>query len=230
MGAGLGARDKRGSRPWKRGWAPRQAAKPPVGAGLGPRDKRRSRQQTRQPLSLLARVTVILAGGGGHVSEDAEAFDAFVRARMPSLLRFAHALTGDPHTAADLVQDALVRTGMRWSRLDRNGDPEAYVRRAILNGRTSRWRKLHRETLVHELPERLPAGETPRHDEHLWELLKTLPQRQRAVIVHRYYEDMSEEQIARTLGCAPGTVKSQASKALAKLRASMPDKETSWTA
>src|SRR4051812_49819545 len=67
------------------------------------------------------------------MSADADAFDAFVRARMPSLLRFAHALTGDPHTAADLVQDALVRTGMRWSRLDHTGDPEAYVRRAILN-------------------------------------------------------------------------------------------------
>ena len=67
-----------------------------------------------------------------------DSFDAFVRARMPGLLRFAHALTGDPHTAADLVQDALVRTGMRWSRLDHNGDPEAYVRRAIINGRTSR--------------------------------------------------------------------------------------------
>jgi RNA polymerase sigma-70 factor (sigma-E family) len=203
---------------------------PNEGAGLGPRDKRRSRRLAGQPFWLLARVPVILADGGGRLSAEAEAFDAFVRARMPSLLRFAHALTGDPHTAADLVQDALVRTGMRWSRLDRNGDPEAYVRRAILNGRTSRWRKLHRETLVHELPERLPARETPRHDEHLWELLKTLPQRQRAVIVLRYYEDMSEEQIARTLGCAPGTVKSQASKALAKLRAAMPDKETSWTA
>jgi RNA polymerase sigma-70 factor (sigma-E family) len=163
------------------------------------------------------------------MSTDAEAFDAFVRARMPALLRFAHAVTGDPHTAADLVQDALVRTGMRWSRLDKTGDPEAYVRRAILNGRTSRWRKLHRETLVHEMPERMPANEPARHDEQLWDLLKTLPHKQRAVIVLRYYEDMSEEQIAATLGCAPGTVKSQASKALAKLRAAMPDKEASWT-
>jgi len=160
---------------------------------------------------------------------EAESFDAFVRARMPALLRFAHALTGDPHTAADLVQDALVRTGMRWSRLDHTGDPEAYVRRAILNGRTSRWRKLHRETLVHELPERIAPTEPPRHDEQLWELLMTLPQRQRAVIVLRYYEDMSEEQIAATLGCAPGTVKSQASKALAKLRAAMPAEESTWT-
>jgi RNA polymerase sigma-70 factor (sigma-E family) len=160
---------------------------------------------------------------------EVDAFDAFVRARMPSLLRFAHALTGDPHTAADLVQDALERTGMRWSRLDKQGDPEAYVRRAILNGRTSRWRKLRRETLVDALPERAGVTDPAGRDEQLWRLLKELPQRQRAVIVLRYYEDMSEEQIAQTLGCAPGTVKSQASKALMKLRAAMPAEETSWT-
>jgi RNA polymerase sigma-70 factor (sigma-E family) len=159
---------------------------------------------------------------------EAEAFDAFVRARLPALLRFAHAVTGDPHTAADLVQDALERTGLRWSRLDRDGDPEAYVRRAIINGRTSRWRKLRRETLVDALPEARYAAarggdgatERAQHDE-LWQLLGTLPQRQRAVLVLRYYEDLSEEQIAATLGCAPGTVKSQASKGLAKLRAAL---------
>src|SRR5438270_14071020 len=132
-----------------------------------PRDHgtRRKPPKRRQPASPPERVTVILAGGGGRMSADEDAFDVFVRARMPSLLRFAHALTGDPHTAADLVQDALVRTGMRWSRLDRHGDPEAYVRRAILNGRTSRWRKLHRETLVHEMPERTAVADAPRHDE-----------------------------------------------------------------
>jgi RNA polymerase sigma-70 factor (sigma-E family) len=166
------------------------------------------------------------------VDAEAAAFDAFVRARMPALLRFAHALTGDPHTAADLVQDALERTGMRWSRLDKLGDPEAYVRRAILNGRTSRWRKHRRETLVDVVPERVSVADPPRHDEELWQLLGTLPQRQRAVIVLRYYEDLSEEQIAVTLGCAPGTVKSQASKGLAKLREAMHTsraQETTWT-
>lgn len=158
------------------------------------------------------------------------AFDAFVRARTPALLRFAHALTGDPHTAADLVQDALVRTGIRWSRLDRQGNPEAYVRRAILNGRTSRWRKLRRETLVDSLPEPAPAAPPPARDEQLWQLLATLPPRQRAVLVLRYYEDQSEAQIAAALGCSPGTVKSQASKALAKLRAALGEvPEATWT-
>jgi RNA polymerase sigma-70 factor (sigma-E family) len=179
----------------------------------------------------------VLASGVGRVQSEALVasasppldFETFVRAKMPALLRFAHALTGDPHTAADLVQDALERTGVRWSRIESSGDPEAYVKRAIVNGRTSRWRKLRRETLVDAVPEQRVAGEPGYHDDQLWKLLATLPPRQRAVIVLRYYEDLSEEQIAATLGCAPGTVKSQASKALAKLRAAMPAQEATWT-
>jgi RNA polymerase sigma-70 factor (sigma-E family) len=155
------------------------------------------------------------------VDADAAAFDAFVRARLPALLRFAYALTGDPHTAADLVQDALERTGMRWDRIERQGDPEGYVRRAILNGRVSRWRKHRRETLVDCVPERVTSYEVPGRDDQLWQLLATLPPRQRAVLVLRYYEDLSEAQIADILGCAPGTVKSQSSKALAKLRVAL---------
>ena len=165
--------------------------------------------------------------------EDAASFDAFVRARLPALLRFAHAVCGDPHTAADLVQDALERTGMRWNRIDRAGDPEAYVKRAIVNGRTSRWRKLRRESLVDLVPEQSSYVDSPGHDDTVWALLAKLPRRQRAVLVLRYYEDMSEEQIAATLGCAPGTVKSQASKALAKLRTALDLdeelKEATWT-
>jgi RNA polymerase sigma-70 factor (sigma-E family) len=153
-----------------------------------------------------------------NVDAERDAFDAFVRARLPALLRFAYALTGDPHTAADLVQDALERTGMRWNRIDRQGDPEGYVRRAILNGRISRWRKHRRETLVDCVPERMTPYVVPGRDDQLWQLLATLPPRQRAVLVLRYYEDMSEVQIAATLGCSPGTMKSQSSKALAKLR------------
>lgn len=165
--------------------------------------------------------------------DDATAFDAFVRARLPALLRFAYAVCGDPHTAADLVQDALERTGVRWGRIENTGDPEAYVKRAIVNGRISRWRKLRRESLVDLVPEHAPYVDSPGHDDALWQLLATLPRRQRAVLVLRYYEDCSEEQIATILGCAPGTVKSQASKGLAKLRVAMQDdqqlKEATWT-
>jgi len=170
--------------------------------------------------------------------DSALSFDAFVRARLPALTRFAYAVTGDPHTAADLVQDALERTGLHWSRIERSGDPEAYVKRAIVNGRISRWRRQRRESLVETVPEprglemRAPQA-APARDEVMWQLLATLPRRQRAVLVLRYYEDMSEEQIAQTLGCAPGTVKSQASKALAKLRAALEAdqelKEATWT-
>jgi len=173
------------------------------------------------------------AGSTEAGTTDAGSFDAFVRARLPALLRFAHAVCGDPHTAADLVQDALERTGLHWHRIDRNGDPEAYVRRAIVNGRVSRWRKLRRESLVDVVPEHATYVDHPSHDATLWRLLATLPRRQRAVLVLRYYEDMSEEQIAATLGCAPGTVKSQASKALVKLRAAFDAdkdlKEATWT-
>ena len=165
--------------------------------------------------------------------DSALSFDAFVRARLPALTRFAYAVTGDPHTASDLVQDALERTGLHWSRIERTGDPEAYVKRAIVNGRISRWRKSRRESLVDTMPEpRTPAAPAA-HDDVMWQLLATLPRRQRAVLVLRYYEDLSEEQIAHTLGCAPGTVKSQASKALAKLRAALEAdrelKEATWT-
>lgn len=163
-----------------------------------------------------------------------DAFDQFVRARMPALLRFAYAVTGDPHVAADLVQDALEKTGLHWARIERTVDPEAYVKRAIINGRISRWRKLRRETLMDALPEpRTAAHLPPARDQELWDLLATLPRRQRAVLVLRFYEDMSEQQIADTLGCAPGTVKSQASKALAKLRAALDQQgrleEVTWT-
>ena len=166
-------------------------------------------------------------------SSEAGSFDAFVRARLPALMRFAHAVCGDPHTAADLVQDALERTGLHWDRIDRSGDPEAYVRRAIVNGRISRWRKLRRESLVDLVPDHAPYVDRSTRDDTMWQLLATLPRRQRAVLVLRYYEDQSEEQIAATLGCAPGTVKSQASKALAKLRAALDAdqdlREATWT-
>lgn len=163
-------------------------------------------------------------------------FDEFARSRMPALLRFAHALTGDPHTAADLVQDALERTVLAWPRVTRQDDPEAYVRRAIVNKHISRWRRLRREHLTASVPETsyVPAAG---HDDDLWAALTTLPPRQRAVIVLRYYEDLSEAQTAETLGCSVGTVKSQASKALAKLRRQVrPDDDrhesetTTWTA
>lgn len=140
--------------------------------------------------------------------EERAAFDTFARGRMRELLRFAHVLTGDPHRAADLVQDALERTLLGWHRIERKDDPEVYVRRAIVNRHVSVWRRTRRERLVAETPDQPYAGETGRDDE-LWAALATLAPRQRAVVVLRYYEDLSEADTAAALGCSVGTVKSR---------------------
>jgi len=150
-----------------------------------------------------------------------EVFDEFARARMPELLRFGYALTGNPHAAADLVQDALERTMLAWPRVEKQGDPEGYVRRIMVNRNISIWRRRRRETLVLDVPEDVGRGgdvEPAVRDLALWERVRALPPRQRTVIVLRYYEDMSETQIAAVMGSSVGTVKSQASRALAALR------------
>ena len=157
----------------------------------------------------------------------AEVFDAFVRARHTALLRYGLVLTGDPHSAADLVQDALERTGLAWSRVRQQGDPEGYVRRVMANRNISTWRRLRRERLVDVLPEQVHE-DLPR-DDVLWNALARLPNRQRTVLALRYYEDLSEAEIARVLGIAPGTVKSQASKGIASLRAAIGEQESLWT-
>ncbi|HEX6920773.1 MAG TPA: SigE family RNA polymerase sigma factor [Actinomycetes bacterium] len=165
-----------------------------------------------------------------------DSFDAFARARMAALLRFGHVLTGDPHRAADLVQDALERTLLAWPRVVRKDDPEGYVRRAMVNRHVSVWRRLRREHLVGDAqhgPDPAYDG-PPAHDPDLWAALAALPPRQRAVLVLRYYEDLSEAQCAAVLGCSVGTVKSQTWKALSRLRAraegaTMQEGERSWT-
>jgi RNA polymerase sigma-70 factor (sigma-E family) len=144
------------------------------------------------------------------------AFEAFARARLPALLRFGYALTGSQDTAADLVQEALVRTGARWSRLARSEDPEGYVRRVMTNTSVSWWRQRRRERLTASPPDR---GYEPRYRDHaLWAALSSLPPGQRAVLVLRYYEDLTEAQAAARLGCTIGTVKSQSARAMATLR------------
>jgi RNA polymerase sigma-70 factor (sigma-E family) len=152
---------------------------------------------------------------------EAEDFGEFVRAVLPGLLRYGHALTGNPHDAADLVQGVLERIGARWSSvLHRTGDPVAYARRSMANAHVSRWRRTRRENLVAELPEDTSVvwQYDKFDDEPLWQALRALPPRQRAVMVLRYYEDLSEAEIATTLGITKGTVKSQANKAMASLR------------
>jgi RNA polymerase sigma-70 factor (sigma-E family) len=157
------------------------------------------------------------------LQRDTDDFAEFVRAVLPGLLRYGHALTGNPHDAADLVQGVLERIGARWeSVLRKTGDPVAYARRAMANAHVSRWRRTRRENLVAELPDTTVVWQQDRFDdEPLWAALRALPPRQRAVMVLRYYEDLSEAEIATTLGITKGTVKSQANKAMANLRATL---------
>ncbi|MEU8230056.1 SigE family RNA polymerase sigma factor [Actinoplanes sp. NPDC048967] len=144
-------------------------------------------------------------------------FAEFVRSRHAALLRYAYLLSGDAHLAQDLVQDALERTGIAWRRIERQGDPEGYLRRIITNRYLNRVRSLRRERLVGDTPDVGVTGVEPT-DDSLFRLLDCLPRQQRAVMVMRYYLDQSEAQIAETLGCSTGTVKSNASRALTRLR------------
>lgn len=156
--------------------------------------------------------------GSGHAVE----FDAFVARSGPRLLRAAHLLAGDRHRGEDLLQDVLVRAYLRWSRI--TGDPGAYVRRALVNGQRNLWaRRLSRESLRGVRPEHQAPGDvaadTARVDA-VARALQARPARERAVVVLRYWTDLTEAQTAAELGLAVGTVKSTAHRALGKLRAS----------
>jgi RNA polymerase sigma-70 factor (sigma-E family) len=153
-----------------------------------------------------------------------DGFAEFVVARQGALLRTAYLLTGHAQDAEDLVQTTLVKVVPQWRRIRDN--PEPYVRRVLVNENVSRWRRRRwREESTGDLPERLAEG--PDHAELLAvrSALATLAPRQRAVIVLRYYEGLSEAEIAATLGIAPGTVKSQARDGLARLRQALPAQE-----
>jgi RNA polymerase sigma-70 factor (sigma-E family) len=154
---------------------------------------------------------------GGRVDPQAGAtFDEFVVARSRALLRTAYLLTHDHALAEDLLQTALAKAWFAWRRID--GNPDAYVRRILVNTYASWWqRKWNGEHPTDELPERA-SGEAATEPTDLWQAMERLPRRQRAVVVLRYFEDLTEAQTAELLGCSVGTVKSQCSKALAKLR------------
>jgi RNA polymerase sigma-70 factor (sigma-E family) len=158
--------------------------------------------------------TTTAVDSGGRVRE--ATFDDFVAARSRALLRTAYLLTHDHGLAEDLVQTSLTRAWFAWRRIE--GNPEPYVRKILVNTYATWWRrKWNGEHPTDELPER--AVDEPGHEpSDLWEAMERLPRRQRAVVVLRYFEDLTEAQTAELLGCSVGTVKSQCSKALAKLR------------
>ncbi|MGI4894008.1 MAG: SigE family RNA polymerase sigma factor [Janthinobacterium lividum] len=165
----------------------------------------------------VARVVYWRAMGGGAVQES---FEEFVRYSGDRLLRMALLLTGDRNTAEDLVQDVLERMYVNWRRVE---DPQAYARTAMTRKVTDRWRLRGRRPKEVELAQwhapTVADGAAARAERSgVVAALGRLPPRQRAVIVLRYFEDWSEEQIADHLDCSRGTVKSQASKGLATLR------------
>ncbi|MET7833248.1 SigE family RNA polymerase sigma factor [Micromonospora sediminicola] len=150
------------------------------------------------------------------------AFEEFVRARWAALVRYGYVLTANPHDAADLTQEALARLGAAWPRVQRRDNPEAYVRTTMARLHISRWRRARRERLVSDVPDRPvvdPAIERVDASDELWPAVAALPPRQRAVLVLRYYEHRSDDEIAELLGISRGTVRSQAARALDKLRA-----------
>lgn len=178
--------------------------------------------QTLEPPTALGCAAMASSPASDATQQD---FVDFVAARQQALLRFAYLLTSDHHTAEDLVQTALAKTYLSWSKLRDRGALDSYVRRIIINENISLWRRAWKrnERPCDSLPE---AGtghpdEAPTHSDALWRIIQTLPTKQRAAVVLRYYEDRTEAETASILGCSVGTVKSQTSRAIAAMRSAL---------
>ena len=150
-------------------------------------------------------------------------FEEFAAARLPAVLRFAGVLTGDRGLAEDVVQEVLIRVHERWPQISELDRPELYVRKMVVNEYLS-WRRRSWRLLPggagQDVDDRLAPDHAVGHAERdaLLAELGKLPRRQRAVLVLRYYEGLPDSEIAEALGCAPGTVRGYASRALAALR------------
>jgi RNA polymerase sigma-70 factor (sigma-E family) len=151
-----------------------------------------------------------------------EEFTRWARARQGHLLRASLLLTGDRHRAEDLVQEALAKVAMRWGRL-RGSSPDAYARTVMYHDHVSWWRKRRREVLTAYDVDLAEPGPEPERRILLLAALATLTPRQRAVVVLRYFEDLTERDAAEALGVSVGTVKSQTHLALRRLREASPE-------
>jgi RNA polymerase sigma-70 factor (sigma-E family) len=154
-------------------------------------------------------------------------YEEFASSRLPALLRYAVMLTGDRHSAEDLVQEAMVRAQLNWRRIARTGAPDRYVRRILTNlfidWRRGSWvrRVLLRPEPDDSVPEVGDHVQRAADRDEVWALLAALPRRQRAALVLRFYEDLADGEIAEILGCAVGTVRAHISRALGTLRAEL---------
>lgn len=151
-----------------------------------------------------------------------EQFREFAAANRPAMVRTAFLLCGDRDEAHDLVQDVLMRVHRRWTSIQRTDDPGVYARRVLINLAASWWRRRLRVRLEpldpYDAPDRVDAVAQLHDRDELWRAVHSLPPRTRAVLVLRYFEDLSEADAARVLDCSVGSVKSQASRGLATLR------------
>lgn len=170
--------------------------------------------------------TAMMQSGPGASARDTE-FAAWMQARQRKLLRTAYLLTGNVHEAEDLVQTALAKVYLAWDRVSKAQSIDAYARKILINEHTSMWRRLwrQRETVSDTSTYDIPI-DSPDYDgvaAALWDSVRSLPERQRAVVVLRYYEQLSEKEAAEALGVTVGTIKSQSSRALDTLRTSLGD-------
>jgi RNA polymerase sigma-70 factor (sigma-E family) len=155
-------------------------------------------------------------------------FTVFVRDNTSALLRTAYLLTGNASAAEELVQDTLVRLYPKWTRVEEADVPVAYVRRALANGFVNHQRRAARREYPYEaVPERFDdrnAVDQLDDRDEIWAGLRTLPDRQRAALVLRFFEDLTDEESAAALGCRVGTVRSLISRGLGTLRTQMADR------
>jgi RNA polymerase sigma-70 factor (sigma-E family) len=157
------------------------------------------------------------------MSEPSATFESFLEAEFGSLRRFAAVLTGDQELAQDILQDVLSRANARWGRIGQMDQPRAYVRKMVVNDYLS-WRRRSWRSVPSGMAEEMNTAQTPdistavvQRQALLGEIAR-LPRRQRAVIVLRYYEGLSDSEVARVLGCRPATVRGYAARALEALR------------
>ena len=175
-----------------------------------------------QPLAAQPRVEVVET----KVTTQRSDFESWLAAREGALQRLALLLTGDPHQAQDLTQTTLAKLYLAWDRLTDRHQIDAYARRILVNEHRSTWRRdwRRREVSSEHPPEvGVPASNYDDSAAAVWAIVKALPPRQRAVIVLRYYEELTEPETAAILGISVGTVKSQASRAIASLRTALPE-------
>ncbi|MCO1596382.1 SigE family RNA polymerase sigma factor [Micromonospora sp. RHAY321] len=159
---------------------------------------------------------------GPAADDGRESYLAFVESHQHRLLRAAYLICGNRHQAEDLLQDALLKLALRWASV-RDGDPAAYVRAILYRDTVSWWRRRRREWLSADPPEQTAPDRDGALRLTMHHALGLLPPRQRAVLVLRYYEDLTEVATAEALGVTVGTVKSQCHAALRRLREVAPD-------